>query len=313
MIMTQFPTSRPTDPHSARSACRPLDSKSRSLSAPPAGRHSWRASGAILTAVMLLPCLPVRAAGERSSGGDSGSAAAASDDGVIYQDQYAEDQKRPARFEIEAEAFTARNNGSARGNWVRVDSKTNRIQDLEQEGEAAATAPGDARQDSYILAVGKNGAGAPGHAAYDGPTLDYKVHVKTPGTYRLYLRWAGKDDNTDSVYAMLIAEVGDAPKGPEFFLYHGRSLKYYTGWVWDWFGLKDQTGCAYAGRADVAEWEIARPGVYTIRLACREHGTAIDSLVLQTTDLQPPGNPRDSMRVKPGMWHGRTESFQARD
>jgi hypothetical protein len=261
-------------------------------------RHSWWTLSAIMT-VVLLPCLPVRAT---CASKDSEAAAIGSDDGVIYQDQYSEGRKRAARFEIEAEAFTSRNIGSAQGNWVKVASKTNLIQDCEQEGEAAATTPGDAQQGNYILAVGKSAVGAPGSAEYDGPTVDYKVNVKTPGTYRLYLRWAGKDDNTDSVYAMLIADEGDSPKGPEYFLYHGRSLKYYDGWVWDWFGLKDQTRCAFAGRGEVAEWEITRPGVYTIRLGCREQGTAVDSLVFQTKDLRSPGNPRDSMRVKPGMW-----------
>ena len=85
---------------------------------------------------------------------------------------------------------------------MKVNSKTNRIEEFGQAGEAAATAPGDARQGLYMLAVGKNGAGPPVGAAYDGPTLDYKVHVKIPGTYRLYLRWAGKDDNTDSHQAL---------------------------------------------------------------------------------------------------------------
>ena len=266
------------------------------------GRHSWWVLGAILTVVLLPPCLSVRATRASDSGESSGAARTGSGDAMIYQDQYSDIRKRPARFEIEAEAFTSRNNGSAQGNWVKVSSKTNLIQDCEQEGEAAATTPGDARQGAYKLAVGKSAAGAPGSAEYDGPTVDYKVNVITPGTYRLYLRWAGKDDHTDSVYAMLIAEEGDSPKGPEFFLYHGRALKYYDGWVWDWFGLKDQTRCAFAGRGEVAEWEIDRPGVYTIRLGCREPGTAVDSLVFQTKDLRSPGNPRDSMRVKRGMW-----------
>jgi hypothetical protein len=264
-------------------------------------RRSWWPLGAILTAVLLQSCLPARATFASDFGDDSEAAATGSDEGAIHQDQYREVKERPARFEIEAEAFTSRNSGSAQGDWVKVASKTNLIQDCGRDGEAAATTPGDARRGTYILAVGKNAAGVPGSAEYDGPTVDYKVNVITPGTYRLYLRWAGKDDNTDSVYAMLIAEKGDSPKGPEFFLYHGRSLKYYDGWVWDWYGLKEQTRCAFAGRAKVAEWEIDTPGVYTIRLACREHGTAVDSLVFQTKDLRPPGNPRDAMRVKPGM------------
>jgi len=270
-------------------------------------RHSWWTLGAILTVVLLLPCLSVRATRASDSGEDSKAAVTGSHDGVTYQDQYSEVRKKPARFEIEAEAFTSRNNGSARGNWVKVVSKTNLIQDCEQEGEAAATTPGDAQRGAYILAVGKNAVDALGSADYDGPTVDYRVNVKTPGTYRLYLRWAGKDDNTDSVYAMLLAEEGDSPKGPEYFLYHGRSLKYYDGWVWDWYGLKDQSRCAFAGRGEAAEWEIDRPGVYTIRLGCREQGTAVDSLVFQTKDLRSPGNPRDSMRVKPGIWGGDKE------
>ena len=264
-------------------------------------RRSWWPLGAILTAVLLQSCLPARATFASDFGDDSEAAATGSDEGAIHQDQYREVKERPARFEIEAEAFTSRNSGSAQGDWVKVASKTNLIQDCGRDGEAAATTPGDARRGTYILAVGKNAAGVPGSAEYDGPTVDYKVNVITPGTYRLYLRWAGKDDNTDSVYAMLIAEKGDSPKGPEFFLYHGRSLKYYDGWVWDWSGLKEQTRCAFAGRGEVAEWEIARPGVYTIRLGCREQGTAVDSLVFQTKDLRSPGNPRDGMRVKPGM------------
>ncbi len=262
-------------------------------------RHSWWTRSAILTAVVLLPCLSDRATCATK---DSEAAATGSDDGVTYQDQYSEGRERAARFEIEAEAFTTRNIGSAQGNWVKVSSETNLIQDCGREGETAATTPGDAQQGTYILAVGKNAVGTLGSAEYDGPTVDYKVNIESPGTYRLYLRWAGKDDNTDSVYVMLIADEGDSPKGPEYFLYHGRSLKYYNGWVWDWFGLKDQTRCAFAGRRDVAEWEIVAPGVYTIRLGCREQGTAIDSLVFQTKDLRSPGNPRDSMRVKPGMW-----------
>ena len=261
----------------------------------PAGRHSsWWAPGAILTAVLLLPPLQAWDTGEGVGWAE------ATGGGGIHQDQYAGGRRVPARFEIEAEAFTSRNNGSDRADWVAVAGKTNEIQDGGQAGKPAATTPGDARQGRYILSVGKNASGAPTAAGYDGPTLDYKIHVRTPGTYRLYLRWAGKDDRTDSVYAMLIPEQGDAPEGPNYFLYHGRALKYYTGWVWDCVGLKDRTGCASAGRPDVAEWNITRPGIYTIRLACREGGTAVDSLVFQTNDLLPPGDPRDSMRVRPG-------------
>ena len=277
-------------------------------------RPSWWILGAILT-VALLPCLSVRAMRASDFGEDSQSAAIGSNHGVIYQDQYSDVRQRPARFEIEAEAFTSRNNGSAQGNWVKVASKTNLIQDCEQEGETAVTTPGDARQGTYLLAVGKSAVGAPGSDEYDGPTVDYKVNVITPGTYCLYLRWAGKDDNTDSVYAMLIAEEGDSPKGPEFFLYHGRSLKYYDGWVWDSIGLKDQTRCAFAGRGEAAQWEIDTPGIYHIRLGCREQGTAVDSLVFQTKNLPSPGNPRDSTRVKSGMWgmRKRVESVQVGD
>ena len=99
---------------------------------------------------------------------------------------------------------------------------------------------------------------------------------------------------------MLIPDQDDAAKGPKFFLYHGRALKYYAGWVWDCSGLTDRTACGFAGRPDVAEWNIIKPGIYTIRLACRESGTAVDSMVFQTNDLRAPGDSRDRMRVRPG-------------
>jgi hypothetical protein len=260
----------------------------------PSGRHSSWASGVILATMMLMPSLQAWDSSEGVGWYEAGET------GVIHQDQYADGRRMPARFEIEAEAFSSRNNGSDRANWVTVAGKTSEMLDCGQAGKLAATTPGAARQGRYIVSVGKNAAGTPTDDGYDGPTVDYKVHVRTPGTYRLYLRWAGKDDRTDSVYAMLIPEQGDAAKGPKFFLFHGRSLKYYTGWVWDCFGLTGRTDCASAGRPAVAEWNITEPGIHTIRLACREHGTAVDSMVFQTNDLRPPGDSRGRMRVRPG-------------
>ena len=84
----------------------------------PAGRHSSWTPGAILATVMLLPSLQAWDTGEGVGWSEAAGA------GVIHQDQYADGRRMPARFEIEAEAFSSRNNGSERANWVTVAGKT---------------------------------------------------------------------------------------------------------------------------------------------------------------------------------------------
>jgi hypothetical protein len=261
--------------------------------------QSWRTYVAAVVVVIWLPCLPVYGAPAPDGGffeeADLPENRKLGEDELIHEVQYSEDESQ-ARFEIEAEAFTSRNNRSRRNDWVRVASDTNIVQDCAEEGKLASTTPGPAQAKTFLLSVGKNAIGAPNDIEYDGATVDYKLRITTPSRYRLYLRWAGKDDNTDSVYAMLLGQDGASPAGPDYFLYHGRALLYYDNWVWDSVGLRDQTHCGFAGRPKVAEWEIVKPGIYTIRLCAREQGTAVDTLVLQTVHLPPPGDPNDSSR-----------------
>jgi hypothetical protein len=213
----------------------------------------------------------------------------------VFQDQYRGDPERGC-FTFEAEeGFVVREGSPQKTEWIVVEGELERPAGVRSEWNAKAAPPSSvqAQGDCFIRAEGKNVPGEPGTAAYNGPEVAYKVRVTTPGTYRLYVRWAGRDGNTDSVYARVSDPLGKTPPGPGYFLYHGRSMNYYGGWVWDCRGLKERTTCACAGRGDIAEWEITSPGVYWVRLAAREQGTAVDALVFQTTNLPPPGATTD--------------------
>jgi hypothetical protein len=207
----------------------------------------------------------------------------------VLQDRYPNDPNRGS-FAFEAEHFAARDNRSQKADWVVFEGELEKTGKGEESAEAISLPPpGGAQRGCFIRTVGHNAPGKPGSVEYDGPTVTYKVNVTAPGRYRLYARWSGRDGNTDSFYAQVIDPLGYTPPGPEYFLYHGRSINYYGSWVWDCVGLKDRTTCACAGRPDVAEWEITTPGVYTIRLSARETVTSVDALVFQTTNIVPPG------------------------
>jgi len=84
---------------------------------------------------------------------------------------------------------------------------------------------------------------------------------------------------------MVLDSGGQPAKGPKFILFFSDPREYGV-WVWG------SSGCT--GSADIdmkntvkAEWYLD-PGVYTIRLASREPGTAVDALVLQNSLLPSP-------------------------
>ena len=129
---------------------------------------------------------------------------------------------------------------------------------------------------------------APTDSSYDGAFIDYRVAVEKPGTYRLYVRWLGLDQNSDSLFACLLKGDGTVLKGvgPDYFVFH----QFKGGWYWDSRGIGGTPYSGTAGSPDVAVWRIKEPGVYTIRVAHRELRTALDTLVFQTEDLPSPAN-----------------------
>jgi hypothetical protein len=127
---------------------------------------------------------------------------------------------------------------------------------------------------------------APTDSSYNGAFIDYRVAVEKPGTYRLYARWLGLDQASDSLFAFIIKPDGTVPKGvgPDYFIFH----QFKGGWYWDNRGVGGTPYSSTAGNPDSAVWRIKEPGVYTIRVAQRENRTALDTLVFQTENLPSP-------------------------
>lgn len=203
---------------------------------------------------------------------------------IIFLDDFAGDGSS-GRFVMEAENYSSRTPGAG-AEWRQVSGSDNTFIEGAGAGQVAPTAKGGARGD-YMEVLGQHpGDVAPTDDFYNGPFLDYKISVETPGTYRLYMRWTGRDQGSDSLYAFILKPDNMllTGAGPNYFLYH----QYRKDWVWDSRGVKDTTRCAFAGFPHSAVWTISEPGDYTIRVAHRESGTALDAIVFQTTNLQEP-------------------------
>ena len=141
---------------------------------------------------------------------------------------------------------------------------------------------------NYVMAVGSiDGTVAPIDSSYAGPSVDYRVAIVTPGTYRLYVRWAAWDINSDSLYAYIVRSDGTVLRGagPDYFMYHQSRGR----WHWDNRGVENTPYSTLAGMPGSAAWTIKEPGDYIIRVAMREPRTAVDTLVFQTNDLPAPG------------------------
>jgi hypothetical protein len=215
----------------------------------------------------------------------------------IFLDDFAGDDSK-ARFVMEAESYCRRTGWDAA--WYEVHGDKNVFLEGPSALQAAPTSRNGARG-NYMETLGSlPGGSAPIDAGYFGGVLDYKLSIQTTGTYRLYVRWTARDDASDSLCAFIVK--GDPPygrlltgAGPDYFLYH----QCRDNWIWDNKGVKDTTYCAYAGFPHSAVWMISEPGDYTIRIAFRESGTALDALVFQTENLPAPSEfgPRQSLFV----------------
>jgi hypothetical protein len=216
---------------------------------------------------------------------------------IVFIDDF-RDSVPEARFVIEAENYS-NCTSTAKGSWWEVDGKNNKFIEGPKTNEIASSFIGNVRE-NYMMVLGTViGDIEPTDSSYDGPFLDYKISIKKPGDYNLYLRWIGRDGSTDSVYASILKPDNSllVGSGPDYFLFHGRTWGAYGDWVWDNQGLQNKIACAYAGRPDFASWHISEPGIYTIRLALRETETAIDALVFRTPE-PPSGPPQSQFKVR---------------
>lgn len=174
---------------------------------------------------------------------------------------------------IEAEGFSSRTAVDLPDGPVDADPDQWMIVPGEFAGsEPFANARGDFLQVSD--AGGINGEGNFSDPTGIGPFVDYNVIFSTVGDYELYVRWDSPGSANNSFYSMLLDPL-DVLTG---------SVYTFTG-----FGtfMDQDFATSPWGDAD-ATYTIAAPGEYTIRLAAREDGVAIDTLAFQLTSLAAP-------------------------
>jgi len=112
-----------------------------------------------------------------------------------------------------------------------------------------------------------------------GASMDYRIQISTPGTYRLWVRWDGVDDSSDSLFAGLL-ELGDGPGGvADWYELSGNLDANFSTKPWDGLGGAEEN--QPTASQNPLLWTITNTGIYTLRFAVREDGSAIDTWILQ--------------------------------
>jgi hypothetical protein len=208
---------------------------------------------------------------------------------IVFLDDFAEDSEK-GRFVIEAEHYSSRSS-LANAGWWEVDGSDHEFVEGPNDGYEASAAvkagKGTGARGNYMVVKGTfSGWISPSDIAYDGAFMDYRVAIETPGTYKLYARWLGVDQGSDSFYIFILKPDGRVPKGagPDYFMFH----QFRSSWHWDNRGVGSSPHSTFAGSPGTAVWRIKKAGEYTVRVMQREQRTALDALVFQTDDLPSP-------------------------
>ncbi|MEM8867144.1 MAG: PQQ-dependent sugar dehydrogenase [Verrucomicrobiota bacterium] len=162
--------------------------------------------------------------------------------------------------EGEAENYHSKIDGTSAA-WVEID----------------ATASGtilNAQNDAYVQAlpnIGSNGNWE------TGASIDYKIEINTPGTYRLSMRWESNESSgNDSLFAGIL-ELADGVGSGQADWYEDSS--HYSddfdsiGWD-NYGGAEENLGTA---SQDDMLFDFNNPGTYTLRIVMREDGVAVDA------------------------------------
>jgi tetratricopeptide (TPR) repeat protein len=116
----------------------------------------------------------------------------------------------------------------------------------------------------------------------------YKVRITQAGQYHLYVRGARHDSESSRFYAW-IEELADGPGGnvADWYMWIAPGRVANFGGSWKKAAHFERVGPAVRDHGP-AIWQIAAPGDYTITLAAREDGVAIDAFVFQLANLPEP-------------------------
>lgn len=157
--------------------------------------------------------------------------------------------------------------------------------------EGAASQPFANARGSFLQVTDANGVNGEGNFSNPtgiGPFVDYVMQISTLGTYDLFARWDSPSSSNDSFYVMLF-DPTDTLIGSAITFTGGsnqRDLDFATG-SWD----------------SDASWSIGSAGTYTLRIAPREDGAALDTFVFQESSLAAPtgvGPPAQTPVPEPG-------------
>jgi len=186
----------------------------------------------------------------------------------------------------EGELFSERTNDGSGNGWFAVPD--------ENAGAGSFT---NARGGAYIQSLPDNGSGG---GPIVPPEVMYKMHIFSPGSYRLYIRWecnmsVGDGGNSDSIFCDIV-ELKDGVNPATYYS--------PTNQIADWYELAGADDGDFAtnpwrswgqaeinnagGSGDNADWVITTQGVYTLRFTQREDGSAVDAFVFQKSDLPAP-------------------------
>jgi len=145
---------------------------------------------------------------------------------------------------------------------------------------------GGSTGDGHLVVLPDDGGGTTDWGG--GPSVDYKLRIDTPGTYRLWLRWAGVDGGSDSIFAGLVELADGAGGAPDWYQDSGHTSGDFDNPGWDGDGEAEVTTGSAAQNAML--WTIATTGDYTLRFAAREDGAALDAWALQLDSLPDPAS-----------------------
>jgi hypothetical protein len=211
---------------------------------------------------------------------------------TVLTDQQVRDQVHAAVYHYTAADFVYVSN-SGSGQIVgegevfmnRTDSGINGWRVVPDESAGAGTII-NARNGAYVQSLPDNNSGG---SPTNPPSIEYKIQIDTPGTYRLYTRWegnvttSGTAGSSDSLFADIV-EIKDV--GTDWYeMTQGLDGNFATS-PWDGTGEAEANDAGAASNPIV--FNITSAGVYTLRFSQREDGSAVDAWVLQPQALAAP-------------------------
>ena len=151
---------------------------------------------------------------------------------------------------------------------------------------ASESAPSDPflnARDEFLQVLDAGGIGGEGNFTDpegNGPFVDFVMDISTTGTYDLFARWDSPGGQHNSFYLMLFDPIG-AQIGATETLSGNLDLDFATD-PWDRVS---------------ASYSVPVAGEYTVRIAPREDGVAVDALVFQLASLTDPTGVGPAMSI----------------